>query len=146
MVKEAEIAELAGGIALVIRALLVAGRKGQPAEGKMPFNPLYFNMLRTLDEGPTRPTHMGQKLGVSKTTLSAAVKALEKRGLLQRAPDPDDGRAQVLSVTDEGRDVITAIKRQDKRNAAAMLAVLEPGETAAFASAFRRIGEALDTQ
>ena len=144
MADDKDVNELANAISLVIRALLVAGRKGQPAEGLLPFTPLYFNMLRLLAEDPARPSDLGARLGVSKTTLSTAAKALEKRGLLRRAADPKDGRAQILSLSPEGADVVIAIKRQDTRNAHAMLSIQNPDERAAFASAFARIGAALN--
>jgi DNA-binding MarR family transcriptional regulator len=40
------------------------------------------------------------------TTVTAAIKALDKRGLLTLRPDPDDGRARRASLTDEGRALI----------------------------------------
>jgi DNA-binding MarR family transcriptional regulator len=43
---------------------------------------------------------------MDRTTLTAALKPLERRGLLIIAPDPKDGRARVLSLTDAGRTVL----------------------------------------
>ena len=44
--------------------------------------------------------------------MGATVAALQARGLIERRPDPQDGRRAVLSVTAAGRDVV-----RDKRNA-----------------------------
>lgn len=42
---------------------------------------------------------------VEKTKVSRAVAALEQRGLLSRAPSETDRRAEVLSLTEAGREV-----------------------------------------
>lgn len=135
---------LAAAVAGIIAALLVAGRGGAPAEGRIPFNPLYFHLLRRLDAGgPTRPSALADALGVSRTTLSTAVKALSGRGLVDRRADRSDGRAHEVVLTDEGRDVLAAIRRQDLRNAAAMLSCLEPAERAGFVRAATKVAAGL---
>lgn len=132
--------ELARHVNGIIRALLVAGRRGPPAEGRIPFNPLYFNILRTLDaDGPCRPSHVAERLMVPRTTVSTAMKALARRGLINAGPDAADGRALSLALTQEGRAVLAAILRQDRRNAAAMLEALDPGERAAFVAALGKV-------
>ncbi|MFC7704683.1 MarR family winged helix-turn-helix transcriptional regulator [Plastorhodobacter daqingensis] len=42
---------------------------------------------------------------VEKTRVSRAVAALEAEGLLMRAPSPEDGRAEILSLSDKGRNL-----------------------------------------
>lgn len=135
---------LAGHINLVIKALLVAGRQGQPAEGRIPFNPLYFNLLRFLRRrGTARPSEMAEDMAVPRTTISTAVKALAKRGLVVTAPDKSDGRAISVALSEEGNAVLDAILRQDLRNAQAMLHVLDGDERAAFVRAFGKIAAAI---
>jgi DNA-binding MarR family transcriptional regulator len=43
------------------------------------------------------------------STISRAVAALVRAGLVGRVPDPDDGRASILGLTDHGRDTLTAV-------------------------------------
>lgn len=121
----------------------MAGRQGEPAERRLPFNPLHFHILRRLAETPRRPSGIADALGVSRTTLSTAVNALEGRGLPVRGPDPDDARAKRLSLTTAGREVVAAIRRQDRRNAEAMLALLDEEERDAFVAAAGRIAAGL---
>jgi len=117
---------LATAVHLLIRALLVSGRAGPPAEGKIPFNPLYFHMLGLLmDAGPMRPTQLAQALGVARSTLSTASKALQARDLVEQTSDPSDGRAQILRLTAEGTDVAKAIRRQDRKNMKALLQLID---------------------
>jgi len=44
--------------------------------------------------------------------MGATLAALEARGLVERAPDPEDGRRVILSITDAGLSVL-----RDRRNA-----------------------------
>lgn len=46
--------------------------------------------------------------GFPKTSLSRAVNALERKGLVQRARDPADGRSFLLALTDAGRALFDA--------------------------------------
>src|SRR3990167_11316512 len=63
-----------------------------------------FSLLMSLNR--PEPAGMGgvaNLLAMDRTTLTAALKPLERRGLLTVAPDPKDGRARVLSLTPDGR-------------------------------------------
>lgn len=66
-----------------------------------------FSLLMSLN----RPEAAGMGgvanlLAMDRTTLTAALKPLERRGLLAVAPDPKDGRARVLSLTPDGRALL----------------------------------------
>lgn len=114
---------------LLIRAFLVSGRAGDPAQGRLPFNPLYFHMLGHIREhGPTRPSVLATVLEVPKTTISTASKALQGRGLLKPMQDPNDGRAQLLALTKEGTETAQAILRQDRSNMEMLLSQLSHKE------------------
>ncbi|MEJ6401659.1 MarR family winged helix-turn-helix transcriptional regulator [Yoonia sp. 2307UL14-13] len=136
--------QLAKHISTIIRNLLVTGRKGAPAEGRLAFNPLHFQMLRIVGANQmTRPSDIAADLAVPRTTISAAVKALLKKGLVVTAADKTDRRAITISLTDDGKDVLAAIERQDKRNAAAMLDALSPPERPKFLQAMAKIADAI---
>jgi len=66
-----------------------------------------FSLLMSLNR--PEPAGMGgvaNLLAMDRTTLTAALKPLERRGLLTVAPDPKDGRARVLSLTADGRALL----------------------------------------
>lgn len=124
-----QVERLQAAIGSVIRAFLVAGRSGAPAEGRLRYNPLYFHILNLLAaDGPTRPSALAEQLAVARTTLSAAADALSGQGLIERGKDPDDGRAVRLRLTEAGRQAAAAIQRQDRRNSAALLSSLTQKE------------------
>ena len=52
--------------------------------------------------GPMRPTALSEVLGTGASHVSKIVRRLEDDGWVQRATDPSDGRATLISLTDEG--------------------------------------------
>lgn len=136
--------ELAKHISTIIRTLLVTGRQGAPAEGRLAFNPLHFQMLRIVGANrTTRPSDIAGDLAVPRTTISAAVKTLQAKGLVVTAADETDGRAITISLTPDGQEVLAAIERQDNRNATAMLDALSEHERPKFLKAMGKIAEAI---
>lgn len=56
-----------------------------------------------------RATDLADALGIGASALSRQIGTLQKRGLLRRRPDPDDGRASLLSVTPTGRELVGTV-------------------------------------
>ena len=66
-----------------------------------------FSLLMSLNR-PQAPT-MGEvaaTLAMDRTTLTAALKPLIRRGLAQAAPDPQDRRGRRLGLTEDGRALL----------------------------------------
>ncbi|MFP3578799.1 MarR family transcriptional regulator [Arthrobacter sp. fls2-241-R2A-200] len=59
-------------------------------------------VMRFIGEGETRATQLAARLGVSPPVLSRHIAELEDLGFVTRRPDPADGRAQLLALTEEG--------------------------------------------
>ena len=53
---------------------------------------------------PVRATDLAEHVGLDISTISRHLRGLEDAGMLVRSPDPDDRRASLLAVTDEGRE------------------------------------------
>ena len=45
-------------------------------------------------------------LAMDRTTLTAALKPLERRGLVKTAQDPSDGRSRILILTAKGKSLL----------------------------------------
>jgi DNA-binding MarR family transcriptional regulator len=56
-------------------------------------------------ENGSRLTDLADKAMMTKQTVGEVVSDLEKRGYLERVPDPDDGRVKIIRLTASGRDV-----------------------------------------
>lgn len=63
----------------------------------------YGLLLLLFRAGPTRLTDLATELGIGKGTLSRQITGLEALGLVRRQPDPADGRAALLDLTEEGQ-------------------------------------------
>lgn len=58
---------------------------------------------RVSEFGPARMSELATWQSVDRSTMTAQVGKLEKLGLVQRAPDPQDRRAIMVSVTTSGQ-------------------------------------------
>lgn len=59
-------------------------------------------LARTAPSG-LRLSGIAEQIGVSAPTTSDSVSAMEGKGLVAKKPDPDDGRALAVTLTEEGR-------------------------------------------
>ena len=66
----------------------------------------YNALLHTHLAGPEgiRMKDMAKNASLSTSGITALVDRLERQGLMQRNPDPDDRRATRITLTDEGRE------------------------------------------
>ncbi|MEV4755239.1 MarR family transcriptional regulator [Micromonospora sp. NPDC049559] len=87
---------------LLRRARAVSWDMAREVHPRMDAN-AYGLLLSLWRSGPTRLTDLAVGLGVGKGTLSRQIRNLESLGLVQRRPDPDDGRAALLELTEEGQ-------------------------------------------
>lgn len=69
-------------------------------------------VLKFIGEGETRATHLAERLGVSAPVLSRHIAELADMGLVVRTQDPDDGRAQLLALSQRGTERLQEIIRQ----------------------------------
>ncbi|CAM3930054.1 MarR family winged helix-turn-helix transcriptional regulator [Nocardioides zeicaulis] len=67
-------------------------------------------------EGGMRPSVLADELHIAPRSATEVADALEDRGWVARTPDPTDRRATVLTLTDEGRDLVAQV--DDVRRAA----------------------------
>lgn len=63
-----------------------------------------FTLLSIDPEEGTPSTALGPKMGMEATSLSRTLKTMEKRGLIERHPNPNDGRGVIIKLTPFGRE------------------------------------------
>ena len=74
-----------------------------------PFNLTHgqYSLLVSLNRPhPPRISDVATLLAMDRTTLTANLKPLARRGLLAITPDPKDKRGRLLNLTDAGRDLL----------------------------------------
>jgi DNA-binding MarR family transcriptional regulator len=63
-----------------------------------------FTLLSIDPEKGTPSTSLGPKMGMEATSLSRILKTMDDRGLIERRPNPKDGRGVLIHLTEFGRE------------------------------------------
>jgi len=63
-----------------------------------------FALLSIDPERGTPSTSLGPKMGMEATSLSRTLKSMEEKGLIERKPNPEDGRGVIIHLTDFGKE------------------------------------------
>lgn len=96
------------------------------------------------DHGPVRLGSLADALGTTDATASRNVDVLERQGLAERRPDPDDARGVVVAATSEGLAEIRRRRRQLERLAQRALDGLSADEARRVADALVELQTLLD--
>lgn len=64
-----------------------------------------FALISIDPEEGTPSTALGPKMGMEATSLSRTLKSMEKKGLITRKPNPDDGRGVLIHLTPFGKEM-----------------------------------------
>lgn len=78
-----------------------------------------FALLSIDPKNGTPSTSLGPKMGMEPTSLSRTLKNLEERELIERHPNPEDGRGVIIKLTPEGkesRDIAKKVVLQFNKN------------------------------
>jgi DNA-binding MarR family transcriptional regulator len=94
-----------------------------------------LGLLVTLGDGPVRVTDLAAAERLAQPTVTLLVKGLEARGLVERRPDPDDGRAVLVTVTDAGREAVDSVRAGLRTALRVHLAALSDEQVQALAAA-----------
>lgn len=102
-------------------------------------------LLRLEKDGPATVSALARSEGMRPQSMSAAIAALEAAGQVRGAPDPDDGRQTIISLTDTCRERLRTSRaaRQDwlSRTIAARLSPQEQKNLAAAIRLLKRLVE-----
>ncbi len=112
----------------VQRAARTLARRFDAALRPLGLTSWQFSLLMALNAPqPIAMRAVVQLLAIDRTTLTAALKPLERRGLVAIVADPKDGRGRLMRLTEDGR---------------ALLATAVPVWARTHAAAESRLGEA----
>ncbi|WP_372945682.1 MarR family winged helix-turn-helix transcriptional regulator [Muriicola sp.] len=70
-----------------------------------------FALLSIDPKQGTPSTSLGPRMGMEATSLSRILKSMEEKGLIERRPNPDDGRGVLIYLTPFGLE-----KRKDSKD------------------------------
>jgi len=94
-------------------------------------NDLSLSLIRVLgilsDRRP-RMTELADYLGLEKQTMSGLIARAEKRGLVARAPNEEDGRATDVFLTSDGSKLVKRLHVQGKQALAPLVEQLSASD------------------
>jgi DNA-binding MarR family transcriptional regulator len=114
-----DVNDVAGALRVSL-GLLVRHLRQIKAQGELTL-PESSALARLDRGGPTTSSALARLEQISPQSMGATLAALEVRGLLQRQPDPMDGRRAVITVTDAGRALLRNRRNQSTERLARAL-------------------------
>ncbi|MCE9665506.1 MarR family transcriptional regulator [Halomonas sp. M5N1S17] len=106
-----------------------------------------FDVLATLRRSgaPYRlgPTQLFETLMISSGGMTSRLDRLEKAGLIRRSPNPEDRRGTLVSLTEEGLELMNRMVPRHVENEARMLAALSHEEQRALSELLGKLLEGL---
>jgi DNA-binding MarR family transcriptional regulator len=103
------------------RAARVVARRFDEAFRPLGLTNHQFSLLMSLNRPePAQMSEVAAVLAIDRTTLTANLKPLERRGLITAAPDPEDRRSRHLTLTPAGRALLADAVPVWKRTHAAL--------------------------
>src|ERR1700753_3758502 len=78
--------------------------------------------------GPLTPSELAEIERVKRPTMTRTLACLEREGLIERTPDPTDGRSSLVAANDAGRARIAVSRRRKNAYLARRLRKLDPDE------------------
>ncbi len=121
--RDERIAESAARLRLAI--VRTARRLRQEAGGEL--SPTLIAALASIDRlGPLTPSELADIERVKRPTATRVAAALEREGLVERAADPSDGRACLLSSSSTGKALLKRLR--SRKNAYISKRLLKLGD------------------
>jgi DNA-binding MarR family transcriptional regulator len=105
-----------------------------------------FVVLNSLaDTGSLTQKELATRTATDHNTLRAMLVLLERRGLVERRPHPDDGRARSTSLTAAGRTIHKKLWRAGEALRRDMIARMPEDDAANLLELLERFASALET-
>jgi DNA-binding MarR family transcriptional regulator len=77
------------------------------------FGTAYFPVVSVLlEHGAMRPKDMLTHVNIEQPTMTALLARMERDGLVKRKPDPDDARAQRISLTPKAKSTFERVLKE----------------------------------
>lgn len=106
--------------------------------------PSAYPLLARIEREPdVRASELAEHIGIGRGTMSRQLGRLVQLGLIERRPDPDDSRGQLIRVTAEGARRVDAARVARRGYLEAALGAWSGEDRAQLAEQLHRLNEAL---
>jgi DNA-binding MarR family transcriptional regulator len=85
--------------------------------------------------GPLTPSEIAAIERVKRPSMTRTLGCLEREGLIERTPDPSDGRSSLVAISGDGRERMARLRRRKNAYLARRLRDLSPEEIDTLARA-----------
>jgi DNA-binding MarR family transcriptional regulator len=117
----------------MVTALMSVGRVMRQRQSADSIDPGTFWLLKTISHrGPLRITELATSTHLDTSTVSRHVSQLERNGMVERTPDPADGRAQLVGISAAGQDELDQAFQRRRDVLEATLAEWDEHDVAEF--------------
>src|SRR5579884_1457344 len=94
--------------------------------------------------GAVRFTELAQALWLDKSTVTRQVNTLENLGFVERTPDPSDGRAALVGLTDAGRDILNRSRQARREGMSELMGEWALDDITRFAALLERLNREVE--
>jgi len=129
--------QIAGALLRLTTQLVDGIQEGLAKSGFTDVRPVHGFVFVRISQGSTTVAELSEYLGVTKQAASQLVAQLENRGYVTRRPSPEDGRAQLLFLTQKGTACTRAAERIGAQTVKKMHRELPQDEVDRLAKALR---------
>jgi DNA-binding MarR family transcriptional regulator len=137
------IADVAGHLRLVLAR--TARRLRQEAGADL--SPSMISALASVDRhGPLTPSELAAHERVQRPTITRVLARLEELGLIDRAPDPADGRSSLIAASADGRTLLHRQRSRKDQYLAHRLETLDADDVATLERAAAILERILDEE
>ena len=123
---------------------IMSAMKHQAPRQHPAVDPSHYPVLFCLSGAPLRVSAVADSIHSEVSTVSRQVSHLVQHGLLEKIGDPDDGRAQLLSLSPTGREVIDKLVRGRGQWFGQLLASWSDEDVRTFDAYLTRFGDDLE--
>jgi DNA-binding MarR family transcriptional regulator len=108
----------------------------QEAAAETGLSPSATAALATINRcGPLTPSELAELERVKRPSMTRTLGCLEREELIERTPDPADGRSFLVAINDAGKERLARLRRRKSAYLARRLRRLDPDEVTTLARA-----------
>lgn len=108
-------------------------------------DPMLYPLMFLVWSGTARVSELATRVHADISTVSRQVSTLTAAGIIERQRDDTDGRAQVLVLTESGKELLLRLRANRDEWLDRLLANWTPDEREVFASLLARLADTIET-
>lgn len=134
---DVQVEQFASTVVQLFRVLRSARRRMPQVHSAV--DPMSYPVLYALSGEPKRISQVAARTFSEISTVSRKVSVLAEHGLIVKVTDPADGRAQLVTLSPAGRDLLEVLNRQRTELFTGLLSDWDPQEVATVTDYLQRL-------